>query len=172
LSVERSKECCIELNSMSKSHNMAGWRVGWINGGKEYLDEILKIKSNIDSGMFFGIQYAATKAFQNSGEWHEDQNRIYADRKDAVYGFLDMLKCTYDKNQVGMFVWAKLSDQIKSAEAFIDHLLYQYYVFITPGFIFGQKGDRYIRISLCSPKETILKALDRIKNIDIDLIKL
>jgi LL-diaminopimelate aminotransferase len=171
LSVPRSKECCIELSSMSKSHNMAGWRVGWISGGKDYLDEIIKIKSNFDSGMFYGIQFAATKAFLNNEEWHAAQNRIYAERKEVVYDFLDILNCTYDKHQVGMFVWAKLPDTIKSAEGFVDHLLYNYLVFITPGFIFGSKGERYIRISLCSPRETILKALQRIKNIDIDLIK-
>lgn len=168
LSVNRAVECCIELNSMSKSHNMAGWRVGWVSGASEYLDAIIKVKSNMDSGMFYGIQAAAVKAFDNDEKWHEEQNKVYADRKKCVFQFLDLLKCSYDKNQVGMFVWAKLPSQIRSAENFVDRILYDRHIFITPGFIFGEKGSRYIRISLCNPRETILKALDRIKDIDLE----
>ncbi len=170
LSVPGSEQCCLELNSMSKSHNMAGWRVGWISGAKEYLDEIIKVKSNFDSGMFYGLQYAAAKAFSNSQSWHDEQNKIYAERKGAAYAFLDKLQCSYRKDQVGMFVWAKLPEQIPSAEKLVDHVLYQHHVFITPGFIFGKKGERYVRISLCSPKETILKALERINDLEINKI--
>lgn len=171
LSVDGSKTCCLELNSMSKSHNMAGWRIGWLNGAGEYLNEVIKVKSNFDSGMFYGIQRAAIKAFDNSDEWHETQNGIYQERKEIVYRFLDKLECTYSTDQTGLFVWARLPDSVSSAEKFVDHILYQYYLFITPGFIFGPKGNRYIRISLCNHKEILLKGLDRIKNIEIDKIR-
>jgi len=166
LSVDRAKECCIELNSMSKSHNMAGWRIGWINGSKEYLDEILKVKSNFDSGMFYGLQMAAVKAFENDDEWHAGQNRIYAERKKAAMEFVDLLQCACDENQTGMFVWAKLPGHVRSVEKFVDYMLYEKHLFITPGFIFGEAGRRYIRISLCNPAERILNAVERIRDID------
>lgn len=167
LSINGSKECCIELNSMSKSHNMAGWRIGWINGAQDYLDQIIKVKSNFDSGMFYGFQMAAVKAFENDDQWHRDQNKVYAERRKAVTEFINLLNCAYDPNQTGMFVWAKLPDQVQSVEKFVDYMLYEKHLFITPGFIFGEAGRRYIRISLCNPVGVILKAVERIKEIDL-----
>ena len=172
LSVKGAKEVCLELNSMSKSHNMAGWRIGWLNGDRKYLDEVIKIKSNVDSGMFYPIQKAAAAAFNNTEEFHKQQNDIYRERREIIYQFLDKLKCQYRKDQVGLFVWAKLPDHIQSTEKFIDHLLYQYHLFISPGFVFGSKGDRFIRTSLCNDKDTLLKALKRIENINMKELKL
>ncbi|MEN7546921.1 aminotransferase class I/II-fold pyridoxal phosphate-dependent enzyme [Rapidithrix thailandica] len=166
-SVEGAKEVCLELNSMSKSHNMAGWRVGWLNGRQDYIDAVLKIKSNVDSGMFLGIQKAAISALESPMEWHEDQNTIYEQRQQIVYQILDKLECQYSAGQAGMFVWAKLPKVISSAEKLIDHLLYNYHMFIAPGFIFGPKGDRYIRISLCTSQERLEEALKRIQDINV-----
>lgn len=163
LSIEGAKEVVIELNSMSKSHNMAGWRVGWMSAAKPYIDAVLTIKSNVDSGMFLGIQQAAVAALQNADEWHQAQNNIYRSRLAAAKGFLDALNCTYDESQEGMFLWAKLPDEVTSAEQLVDELLYQKYIFIAPGFIFGPKGQRYIRLSLCMPAERIWQAVERLK---------
>lgn len=163
LSIEGAKEVVIELNSMSKSHNMAGWRVGWMSAAKQYIDAVLTIKSNVDSGMFLGIQQAAVAALQNADEWHQAQNDIYRSRLAAAKAFLDALNCTYDESQEGMFLWAKLHDEVTSAEQLVDELLYQKYIFIAPGFIFGPKGQRYIRLSLCMPAERIWQAVERIK---------
>ncbi|AXE16907.1 aminotransferase [Runella rosea] len=163
LSTEGAKEVAIELNSMSKSHNMAGWRVGWLSGAKAYIDAILTIKSNVDSGMFLGIQQAAAAALQNTDQWHQAQNEIYRSRLDAAKAFLETLHCTYDESQEGMFLWAKLPETIASAEQLVDELLYQKYIFIAPGFIFGPKGQRYIRLSLCMSAERIWQAVQRLK---------
>ena len=163
LSIEGAKEVAIELNSMSKSHNMAGWRVGWLSGAKAYIDAILTIKSNVDSGMFLGIQQAAAAALQNTDQWHQAQNELYRSRLDAAKAFLDTLNCTYDESQEGMFLWAKLPETIASAEQLVDDLLYQKYIFIAPGFIFGPKGQRYIRLSLCMSAERIWQAVQRLK---------
>lgn len=163
LSIEGAKEVAIELNSMSKSHNMAGWRVGWLSGAKAYIDAILTIKSNVDSGMFLGIQQAAAAALQNTDQWHQAQNEIYRSRLDAAKAFLETLHCTYDESQEGMFLWAKLPETIASAEQLVDELLYQKYIFIAPGFIFGPKGQRYIRLSLCMSAERIWQAVQRLK---------
>ena len=162
LSVEGANEVAIELNSMSKSHNMAGWRVGWLSAAKDYIDAILTIKSNVDSGMFLGIQQAAVAALQNADEWHIAQNNVYRSRLDAAKAFLKALNCTYDQSQEGMFLWAKLPDEVTSAEKLVDDLLYQKHIFIAPGFIFGPKGQRYIRLSLCMPAERIWQAVDRL----------
>lgn len=167
LAIPGAKEVCLELNSMSKSHNMAGWRIGWINGQQEYLDEIIKIKSNVDSGMFYVLQKAAVTAFQNSDEWHQAQNDIYRKRRLVVEKFLEKLRCTFNPQQVGLFVWAKVPDHIQSIEKFIDYMLYHFHLFISPGFIFGKKGERYIRISLCNDEETLQKAFQRIAQFDI-----
>ncbi|MGK7393883.1 MAG: pyridoxal phosphate-dependent aminotransferase [Candidatus Cyclobacteriaceae bacterium M3_2C_046] len=167
LAIPGAKDVCLELNSMSKSHNMAGWRVGWISGDRSYLEQIIKVKSNVDSGMFFAIQYAAVKAFENPLSWHQEQNKIYRERREVVYQFLDQLECNYNKDQTGMFVWAEVNPAIKSVEKLVDHILYQYNLFITPGFIFGTRGQRFIRISLCNDKEVLLRALDRIKSLDV-----
>lgn len=162
LAIDGAKEVAIELNSMSKSHNMAGWRVGWMSSSKPYIDAVLTIKSNVDSGMFLGIQQAAVAALNNSDEWHEAQSEVYRGRLAASMAFLDKLYCTYSTDQEGMFLWAKLPESIVSAEQLVDDLLYQKHIFIAPGFIFGQKGSRYIRLSLCMPAERIWQAVERL----------
>jgi aspartate/methionine/tyrosine aminotransferase len=161
-SLAGAKEVCLELNSLSKSHNMAGWRVGWIAGAADYLREIIKIKSNVDSGMFRGIQDAAVQALQNPASWHESRNRAYAERRKVVFRLMDKLHCTYDKAQEGMFVWAKIPDRAPSSEKFVDSILQKSHVFLTPGFIFGAKGERYIRASLCNPKNILEEAFSRV----------
>jgi LL-diaminopimelate aminotransferase len=165
LSAEGAREVAIEMNSMSKSHNMAGWRVGWINGKKEYLDEILKVKSNFDSGMFRGLQDAAVEAMNNPVAWHEERNKIYRERRGEVYKLLDSLGCSYETNQVGMFIWAGIPDSVNSVEKWVDHILYNHQVFITPGFIFGEKGRRFVRVSLCADKSVFEEANKRIKDL-------
>jgi len=162
LAVDGAKEVAVELNSMSKSHNMAGWRVGWLAAAKPYIDAVLTIKSNVDSGMFKPVMDAAAEALANPDEWHAERNAVYADRLDAAKAFLDALNCTYSNDQEGMFLWAKLPETIQSPEELVDDLLYNKHVFIAPGFIFGPKGARYIRVSLCMPKERIWEAVQRI----------
>ena len=162
LSLPGAREVCLELNSLSKSHNMAGWRVGWIAGAAEYLKEIIKIKSNVDSGMFRGIQDAAVQALHNPATWHEARNHEYAGRREIVFRLMDKLHCTYDKAQEGMFVWAKIPDAIPSSEKFVDSILQDSRVFLTPGFIFGAKGERYIRASLCNQNNILEEALSRV----------
>ena len=162
LSVEGAKEVAIELNSMSKSHNMAGWRLGWIAGAETYLQTILKIKTNIDSGMFKSLQVAGAVALQNDMAWHQERNSIYQGRLEAAEALLTALGCTWDRQQEGMFLWGKLPSTSPGAEAVIDDLLYNKHVFIAPGFIFGPKGKQYVRISLCTPKERIWEAVNRI----------
>lgn len=144
---------------------MAGWRVGLVCGKREYIDNILKVKSNMDSGMFLPLQEAAVQAFKNSAEWHNAQNKEYACRRDYAYELLDILQCTYSKNQVGMFIWAKVPDSIENVESFVDNILYKAKVFITPGFIFGSRGERYIRISLCSGVEVFKEVIKRIREV-------
>lgn len=163
LSIDGAKEVAVELNSMSKSHNMAGWRVGWMAAAKPYVDAVLTIKSNVDSGMFLAIQQAAATALYNSDAWHAERNAVYEGRLEAAYAFLDALDCSYTRDQEGMFLWAKLPESIASAEALVDDLLYNKHVFIAPGLIFGPKGNRYIRVSLCMPKERIWEAAQRVK---------
>ena len=167
LSVEGAKEVSIELNSLSKSHNMAGWRVGWVSGSKQYIDSILKVKSNIDSGQFKPVIDAATKAMGVSDEWHQQRNKIYAKRRELTYQFLDKLECSYQRNLPGMFLWAKVSESINSVERLVDYLLHQHHIFIAPGFIFGKKGDRYIRVSLCVSDEIIKRAIKRLESFDM-----
>jgi LL-diaminopimelate aminotransferase len=164
LSIEGAEEVALELNSLSKSHNMAGWRIGWVAGKKEYIDAVLKVKSNMDSGMFLGLQHAAVEALKNGKDWFQKQNEIYLQRSQAARKILDNLGCTYSKEQSGLFVWAKVPFQIKDVEKWIDEILYQTKVFITPGFIFGENGKQFIRISLCAPVEKLEEALVRIKN--------
>lgn len=162
LSVPGAKDVAIELNSMSKSHNMAGWRLGWLAAEKPCVDAILKIKSNVDSGMFQGVQEAAAVALQNSDDWHRERNAAYEGRLEAAEALLSTLGCTWDKAQEGMFLWGKLPATTDSAENLINTLLTEKYVFIAPGFIFGPKGQRYIRLSLSTPKERIWEAVGRI----------
>jgi len=167
LSVEGSREVCLELNSMSKSHNMAGWRMGWVSGAREYIDAILKVKSNVDSGMFLPVQEAAVAALQNSDEWHQERNAVYRKRRAFVYQILDRLGCVYRRDQQGMFIWAKVPVQLRSVEKLVDYLLYEYSIFLTPGFIFGEKGARFIRISLCTPEDRLQQVVERLQNIQI-----
>lgn len=164
LQVPGAKECCIEFNSMSKSHNMPGWRVGMCLANPEFTSWILKIKSNIDSGTFRGIQLAAAEALRNEDEWHEEANIVtYARRRQIAEQIMDVLECKYDKNSVGMFLWGKIPEKYSNCEELTEKVLHEARVFITPGFIFGSKGERYIRISLCAKDEKIQEALERIK---------
>ncbi|MFD2570142.1 pyridoxal phosphate-dependent aminotransferase [Spirosoma soli] len=162
LSVDGAKDVAVELNSLSKSHNMAGWRIGWMAGAKAYVDAVLTIKSNVDSGQFKPLMDAAAEALDNSDDWHRERNAVYQGRLDAVHALLDALGCTYTTDQEGLFIWAKLPDTVESAETLVDDLLYNKHVFIAPGFIFGPKGNRYIRVSLCLPEERIRTAIQRI----------
>ncbi len=164
LRVDGAKEVAIELNSLSKSHNMAGWRVGVLCGAAERINEVLRFKSNMDSGMFLPLQLAAAKALTLGKDWHDDVNKIYKARREKVFELLDLLKCSYSKNQVGLFVWAKIPAAYKDGYALADEVLYQSNVFITPGGIFGNAGNNYIRISLCGSIERFEEAIKRIKN--------
>jgi len=161
--LKEAKEVCLELNSLSKSHNMAGWRIGWLTGHPDYISTVLRVKSNMDSGMFLGLQKAAIKALSNPIKWHEDQNEIYANRKKLIGEMFDYLNISYDSNSVGMFVWGKVPDALENVEKLVDDILYKADVFITPGFIFGSNGARYIRASLCANEINIKEALKRIK---------
>lgn len=163
LSVEGAKEVAIELNSLSKSQNMAGWRVGTLVGGKERIDEVLRFKSNMDSGMFLPVQLAAAKALSLGKDWYDSVNAVYAARRRKVFELLDLLDCVYDKTQAGMFVWAKIPAGYKNGFALSDEILYNANVFITPGGIFGNAGDPYIRVSLCSPEEKLTDSIKRVK---------
>ena len=164
LSVDGAENVALELNSLSKSHNMAGWRLGWVAGKKELIDAVLKVKSNMDSGMFLGLQHAATEALNNNGkEWFSELNKMYGERKQAASQILDLLDCTYATKQSGLFVWAKAPDTIADVEKWIDEILYGTKVFITPGFIFGEAGRRFIRISLCCTVEKLREAMARIQ---------
>ncbi len=163
LQVPGAKECCIEFNSMSKSHNMPGWRVGLCASNPTFIKWILKIKSNIDSGTFRGLQLAAAEAYGNDDEWHRKANiETYANRRRHAEKIMDTLGCTYDKAQTGMFLWGRIPDKYADAEELTENVLHNARVFITPGFIFGSNGKRYIRISLCAKEEKISEALHRI----------
>jgi aspartate/methionine/tyrosine aminotransferase len=164
LSVSGSREVAIELNSLSKSHNMAGWRIGMMLGDKEYLSAALAVKSNIDSGMFYGLQKAAVKALDNTDEWQNARNKVYAERRDVVYKILDLLGFEYSRDQVGMFIWAKPKDPVKTGDipTWSDKILHSAYVFFTPGMIFGENGKGYLRVSLCVPKEKMEEAYQRL----------
>ena len=164
LSIPGAKDCTIELNSLSKSHNMAGWRVGMLCGAKERIEEILRFKSNMDSGMFLPLQLAAAKALSLGQDWHDGVNKIYAARRIKVFELLDSLNCTYSKIQAGMFAWAKVPATFKDGYQLSDEVLYNANVFITPGGIFGNAGDNYIRISLCSSIEKIEEAKKRVQS--------
>ena len=164
LSTEGSKEVAIELNSLSKAGNMAGWRVGMMVGAKERIDEVLRFKSNMDSGMFLPVQLAAAKALGLGRDWYQHLNNIYTERREFVFQILDELNCIYDKTQGGMFVWAKIPLKYKDGYDLSDEVLYNKNVFLTPGGIFGSNGNGYIRVSLCAKKEILKEALERITN--------
>jgi aspartate/methionine/tyrosine aminotransferase len=162
LSIEGADEVALELNSLSKSHNMAGWRIGWVAGNKDYVDAVLRVKSNMDSGMFLGLQQAAVEALKNGKAWFTQLNGVYKKRRDAACKILDVLQCSYSSKQSGLFVWAKAPDHVQDIEKWIDEILYGTRVFITPGFIFGDAGARYIRISLCATEDKLNEAHERI----------
>ncbi len=159
--IEGAKEVALELNSLSKSFNMAGWRVGMLLGNATNIESVLKVKSNMDSGMFYGIQKGAIAALQLDGKWFDAMNKIYEKRREAIYTLADKLQCSYAKNTVGMFVWAKLPEGME-AEGFIDRILYDKNIFIAPGTIFGSKGEGHIRFSLCVSQERIKQAIERV----------
>tara|TARA_B110000238_G_scaffold141932_1_gene153134 strand:- start:1863 stop:3005 length:1143 start_codon:yes stop_codon:yes gene_type:complete len=159
--IEGAEQVCLELNSLSKTFNMAGWRVGMLTGAKEHLENVIKVKSNMDSGMFYGIQKGAIEALNSSKNWFSDLNLIYSERRKLVWELATSLNCTFETNTSGMFVWAKLPTGLKS-ETFIDKILQEHHIFIAPGTIFGSNGEGYIRFSLCAPKETIKRAINRV----------
>lgn len=164
LSIEGAKEVVIELNSFSKSHNMAGWRIGMLCGAKERIEEVLRFKSNMDSGMFLPLQLAAVKALELGRDWYDSVNIVYRKRREKVFELLNLLNCSFDENQVGLFVWASIPSTYKDGYELSDKVLNDSNVFITPGGIFGNAGDKYIRVSLCATEEKIEEAIDRIEN--------
>jgi LL-diaminopimelate aminotransferase len=167
LQVPGAKECCIEFNSMSKSHNMPGWRIGLIATNARFISWILKVKSNIDSGTFRPLQLAAAEAYQNDAAWHHEANyETYRRRRNVAEKIMQTLRCDYDPAQVGMFLWGRIPKCYTDAEELTERILHEARVFITPGFIFGSNGRRYIRISLCSKEERIAEALKRIQQLD------
>jgi LL-diaminopimelate aminotransferase len=162
LEVKGAKESALELNSLSKSHNMAGWRIGMVAGHSEYIKNILKVKSNMDSGMFLAMQMAAVEALNNPASWYDKVNVVYVRRRKIVEEIMDILNCRYDKSQVGLFVWGRIPEEIINCEMYIEEILNKLHVFITPGFIFGKNGERYIRISLCAKEKRLEEAKERL----------
>lgn len=163
LSIPGAKECCIEFNSMSKSHNMPGWRIGMLASNAQFVQWVLKVKSNIDSGMFRAMQLAAAEALTAERDWYEGNNKNYRNRRALAGEIMHTLGCTYDEKQVGMFLWGRIPDSCAEVEELTERVLHEARVFITPGFIFGSNGKRYIRISLCCKEEKLAEALRRIK---------
>lgn len=161
LQIKDAKDCAMELNSLSKTFNLAGWRVGMVMGSPEHILAVLKVKSNMDSGMFYGIQKGAVAALKTGQEWFKELDATYEKRRDLMFQLVDKLGCTYDKNAAGMFVWAKLPENSKSSEEFIDDVLYDKNIFIAPGTIFGSNGEGYVRFSLCVKEEKIEEAIKR-----------
>jgi aspartate/methionine/tyrosine aminotransferase len=167
LQVPGAKDCCIEFNSMSKSHNMPGWRVGMLATNSEFISWIIKVMSNIDSGTFRALQLAAAQAYDNTDQWHSVANiETYAKRRAMAQEIMDTLQCSYDPNQVGMFLWGKIPEKYANVEDLTERVLHEARVFITPGFIFGSNGNRYIRISLCAKDDKFTEAVARIKALD------
>lgn len=164
LGIEGAKDVVIELNSLSKSHNMAGWRVGMLVGAKERIDEVLRFKSNMDSGMFLPVQLAAAKALELESDWYDSVNKVYKVRRQKVFELLRTLNCSFDEKQAGLFVWAAIPSRYKDGYELSDEILHGSNVFITPGGIFGSAGDKYVRVSLCSTEEKIGEAITRIRN--------
>lgn len=170
LSIAGAKDCVVELNSLSKSHNMAGWRVGMLCGAKERIEEVLRFKSNMDSGMFLPVQLAAARALELGEEWHASVNTVYSKRREKVYEILNLLNCSYSKNQSGLFVWAAVPDsKVEAKHQFgmggllSDQLLNESGIFVTPGGIFGSAGNGFVRISLCAAEEKLDEVINRIK---------
>lgn len=165
LSVDGAMETALELNSLSKSQNMAGWRIGMVAGHSEYIKNILKVKSNMDSGMFLPLQIAAVEALGNPESWYEKVNSVYIKRRKIVEEIMDLLNCRYNTRQVGLFVWGRIPENIANCEEYVEDILNKTHVFITPGFIFGEQGERYIRISLCANEKKLMEAKERIKKL-------
>lgn len=163
LSVTGAKETSLELNSLSKSHNMAGWRIGVVVGSAEYVSAILQVKSNMDSGQFLPVQKAAITALKNPQDWIKELNTEYANRKKIVHQILDILGCKYSNNQAGLFVWAQISNEFQNGDEFSDWLLERYRVFVTPGSVFGKNGEKYIRVSLCGNLEILKQVKARLQ---------
>ena len=161
LSIAGAKDVALELNSLSKTFNMAGWRVGMVLGSEDHINAVLKVKSNMDSGMFYGIQRGAITALKSDQSWFDSLKEVYSSRRNLVFELADKLNCSYESQAVGMFVWAKLPTGSKSAEEFIDEVLYDKNIFITPGTIFGSNGEGYIRFSLCVTEDKIREAISR-----------
>jgi aspartate/methionine/tyrosine aminotransferase len=162
LSVDGAKDVVIELNSLSKSHNMAGWRIGMLVGATERINDVLRFKSNMDSGMFLPLQLAAAKALELGQDWHDEVNKIYLSKRKKVLGLLKILNCSFDENQAGLFVWASIPSDFKDGYELSDKILHEANVFITPGGIFGSAGNKYIRVSLCTTEEKIEEAMLRV----------
>lgn len=167
LSYEGARGTVLEMNSLSKSHNMAGWRVGWVMGEKEYIDTIMKFKSNMDSGIFLGIQRAAVEALRNDDEWHVRRNDEYRERRKLAEKLAGKLGLSFDADQVGLFLWCKIPDAMPSGAWLSDKVLNEARVFITPSFIFGDTGKRFVRISLCTKQANFVEAIKRIDSIDL-----
>jgi LL-diaminopimelate aminotransferase len=165
LEVKGAKDTVLELNSLSKSHNMAGWRIGMVAGHSEYIKNILRVKSNMDSGMFLAMQMAAVEALNNPESWYDKVNEVYVERRKIVEEIMGILKCDYEKSQVGLFVWGRIPEEIVNCELYIEEILSKSLVFITPGFIFGKNGERYIRISLCASEKRLIEAKERLLKI-------
>lgn len=163
ISANPKMDVVCELNSFSKSFNMAGWRVGFFTGSQELVNAVISVKSNVDSGMFLPIQKGAIAALSIDETWHEERNAVYKERRKIIWEIFDLLGCSYQKNQVGLFIWAKAPNKISNVQEFIDDLLVKSHVFLTPGSIFGSNGNRYLRASLCSPRESLLKAKNKIE---------
>ena len=164
LCVDGAKDVVIELNSLSKAQNMAGWRVGVLCGSKERIEEVLRFKSNMDSGMFLPVQLAAAKALTLGQEWYQQLNAVYKQRRQIVFDLLDLLECEFERNQAGMFVWAKINDRYQNGYELSDRVLSEANVFITPGGIFGSAGEKYIRVSLCSTEEKLVESMERVSS--------
>ena len=171
LAIPGAKEVALELNSLSKSHNMAGWRMGMVAAEEHHIQNIMRFKSNMDSGMFLPIQLAAVEALKSDDTWFKAMNETYKKRRDLVWKILDQLDCVYKKDQTGLFVWAKAPDHIENVESFVDDILYNARVFVAPGFIFGSNGERFIRISLCNKSEVLEEALARINGLRREEVK-
>ena len=163
LSIDGARDLVLELNSLSKSHNMAGWRVGVLCGAKERVDEVLRFKSNMDSGMFLPVQLAAAKALELETDWHAEVNKVYRARREKVFDLLRLLNCVFDEDQAGLFVWAQVPATYADGYALSDKVLQDANVFITPGGIFGRNGNPYVRVSLCATEEKITGSINRIK---------
>ncbi|MFZ0280280.1 MAG: aminotransferase class I/II-fold pyridoxal phosphate-dependent enzyme [Bacteroidales bacterium] len=171
LAVEGAKETALELNSLSKSHNMAGWRIGMVAGSSDYIKDILKVKSNMDSGMFLPLQLAAAEALQNPESWYETLNSVYIARRRVAESIMELLRCKFDRAQTGLFVWGRIHESIPNCEAFVEEILNKAHVFLTPGFIFGSNGSRYIRISLCADEKRLVEARERLRNYSKEIIQ-